>query len=131
MGKDYKEMPEIYEKVQNIAIDSVGFAIDISSEVAHSIIYSGAKYATGRSKSETYKSVVFEADSVIGTLTIIPINPASNEQVSYAKALDRGHKLVYFGKPTNRFIQGKHFSEPARRVALDVVKTMFKKTRKI
>ena len=94
---------------------------------AKSIVYSNTKYAKGRFRESSKAEIIsdYGNKTVTGILTFNPINPSSKQKTSYAKALDMGHKLVYFGKPTSYWVSGKFFSSPAEEVIRAEIKRSF------
>lgn len=94
---------------------------------AKAIVYNNARFAKGgfRNSSEAVVTSDYGNKTVTGELTFKPYNPRSKQRTSYAKALDMGHKLVYFGKPTSYWVKGKFFSGPAEQTVREELKRMF------
>lgn len=99
---------------------------------AKSIVYANTRYAKGRFRESSSAEVIsdYSNKTVTGILTFNPINPASKQKTSYAKALNTGHNLVAWGKPTDYWVKGKFFSEPALEVTRVELKKNFESVKR-
>ncbi len=101
----------LLKKLRQEARAKINDALSVSSGVANSYVYKNTRYATGRFSRSQEKKYTESNLYVEGELRFKAKSPGA--KYSYAIALDRGHRLVFFGKPTNRYVKGKHYLAPA------------------
>jgi len=107
------KLTKLKNDINKAVLASMKFAVDSAQQTALQVIYANSKYGKGITKRSTKQSIELGKNQIVGKVMISPSNPRSRAKTSYARALDEGHKLVFFGKPTNRFVTGKHYTEPA------------------
>ena len=116
-------------KIESEFINLIKKATEISATAvvnkANSIVYANTRFANNTFRESIVKSsALYSGGDVNIDIRFSPYNIRSKKSPVYAKPLDEGHRLVYFGKPTSKFIAGKHFSEPARNTGMIVLEKM-------
>ena len=122
-----KDVDNIQKRVVSFIKNACEVSAKSTISKANSIVYADAKYATGNFKNSIVKgNATYNGDTVSLDIHFAPVNIKSNIGKVYAQPLDEGHKLVYFGKPTNKIVKGKHFSEPAAQTGRTVLESILR-----